>query len=165
MDNRILPEEAAVLALKENGLHIAFAESCTGGGVASRITDVAGASAVFECGIVCYSNNIKHSVLGVSEETLKKFGAVSEQTAAELSNGVRKISNADIGVSVTGFAGPTADEPGKSVGLIYIGISDSNSCKVIKLETNDSADGCRYRNRKRAQDEIFTLISEFINNR
>lgn len=128
-------EEAVVDLLRENKLKVATAESCTGGLIAKRITDVSGASEVFECGIVSYSNEIKHKVLGVSDEDLNKYGAVSETVAKQMAEGVLKLSGADIAVSVTGIAGPLGDGTDKPAGLIYIGLADGKTTVVEKLQT------------------------------
>lgn len=115
-------QTAALQILKEKGLTVAFAESCTGGLVSKRLTETSGASGVFGCGVVSYSNKIKESVLGVRAETLAQFGAVSPQTAREMAEGVRRVSGADIGISITGIAGPEGGTPEKPVGLVYIGV-------------------------------------------
>ena len=129
-------EEAVVEKLKEKKLTVAAAESCTGGLVAKRITDIAGASEIFECGIVSYSNRIKHDVLGVSSDDLEKYGAVSETVAKQMAVGALKVSGANIAVSVTGIAGPDSDPSGKPVGLIYIGLADKNNVWVRELKTS-----------------------------
>lgn len=126
-------EQALVLLLKGKKLKIATAESCTGGLISQRITSIAGSSSVFDCGICSYSNDIKHSVLGVSESTLVQHGAVSAETAAEMAACIRKISNADIGISVTGIAGPDGGTEEKPVGLVYIGIDSDVMTKTLKL--------------------------------
>ena len=125
-------ETALVRALAVKGKTIAAAESCTGGWVAKRITDVSGASAVFGCGIVSYSNETKERALGVKPETLREYGAVSRETAAEMAEVVRRLSGADIGVSTTGVAGPEPSE-GKPVGLVYAGIASESGTKVLEL--------------------------------
>lgn len=132
-------EESVVALLKAKGLTVAVAESCTAGYVAKRITDVAGASVVFHQGIVTYSNDVKQKALGVKKETLDTYGAVSEQTAREMAAGIRRVSGADIGISVTGFAGPDADEQGKAPGLIYVALDakDSTVCEKIETGRND----------------------------
>ena len=114
--------KSLVNKLKANGLKIATAESCTGGLVAKTITNYSGASEVFEYGFTTYSNEAKVKILGVNPETIEQFGAVSEQTAAEMANGARNVSGADIAVSVTGVAGPNASE-GKAVGTVCIGVA------------------------------------------
>jgi nicotinamide-nucleotide amidase len=105
---------------------IAVAESCTGGGVGARITNVSGASEVFDGGVISYSNEIKARVLGVSQENLDTYGAVSAQVAKEMAQGVMRLMNADYGLSVTGIAGPTGGTPEKPVGLVYIGLATRN---------------------------------------
>ncbi len=140
-------EEAAVKLLKEKKLTVAFAESCTGGLCAKRVTDIPGASSVFHCGVVSYSNEIKHSVLGVSEENLKKYGAVSAAVAAEMALGVKKLSGATFGVSVTGMAGPESDDPMIPVGRIYIAVTDGETVCIKELNTGHSSKDCRDYNR------------------
>ena len=108
------------LALTRQGLTIAIAESATGGMVASRLTDISGSSSYFIGGIVAYSNFIKTSILGVPEQTVERYGAVSEQTALAMAKGVRHLLQTDIGVSTTGIAGPTGGTTRKPVGLIYV---------------------------------------------
>ncbi len=116
--------------LLEKGLKIATAESCTGGMIAAKITSVSGASGSFDAGVVTYSNEQKHKLLGVSKKTLKKYGAVSKETALEMCRGVRKLAKADIGVSVTGIAGPTGGTAEKPVGTVWIGICSKKTCKA-----------------------------------
>ncbi len=115
----------------------ATAESCTGGLVSKRITEVSGASAVFECGVCSYANRIKNKVLGVKNETLNSVGAVSPETAAEMAQGVKKLAGADFGVSTTGIAGPTGGSKEKPVGLVYIAVSSEKNTLVIKALLND----------------------------
>lgn len=154
-------QTAAVRALKEKNLHVAVAESCTGGYVAKRITDVSGASDVFECGICSYSNRIKHQILGVRQETLDTFGAISEETAREMAEGVRRISGAEIGVSVTGNAGPQASE-GKDVGLVYIGVDSDHFKKVFMLYVNRKDQDARETIRYLASSHALSLILKAV---
>ena len=135
-------QTAAVRLLKQKGLKAATAESCTGGLVSERITQVSGASKVFECGICTYSNQMKVSILGVKCETLQKYGAISKETAAEMAAGIRRVSGADIGVSVTGNAGPSASE-GKDVGLVYVGVSSEPLSEVLELHIRRTDDDAR----------------------
>lgn len=109
--------------LMERGLTISSAESCTGGLFAKTMTDIPGISAVFNRGIVTYSNQAKMEELGVKEETLDKYGAVSEETAIEMVKGLRRVTGSRVCVSVTGIAGPEGGTPEKPVGLVYIGVS------------------------------------------
>ena len=112
-----------VNTLKEKKLTIACAESCTGGLIAKSITDVGGCSSVFLGGVVAYANEIKENILGVSGETLKKYGAVSEFTAMEMADGVRRICGSDIGISTTGIAGPDGGTDEKPVGMVCFGFN------------------------------------------
>jgi len=105
-------------ALLEKGERMVTVESCTGGGIAKLMTDLAGSSAVFECGFVTYSNESKQQMVDVSSATLDEFGAVSEQVAAEMASGALQHSNADITVSVTGIAGPEGGTDYKPVGTV-----------------------------------------------
>ena len=154
-------EEKVVTLLREKNLVLSCAESCTGGLIAKRITDVSGSSAVFNCGIVSYSNEIKESILGVKKETLNQFGAVSEQTVREMVRGVLKISGADIAVSVSGIAGPGSDNTSKPVGLIYIAVSDGKET-VVKELNNNFSDDIRNSNRTSASDEALKMIIKMI---
>lgn len=124
-------QEAAVEVLKGKKLTVATAESCTGGGVSRALTDVPGASEVFSCGICAYANDVKMKLLGVKPETLKAFGAVSEQTAREMARGARAVSGSDIGIGVTGIAGPEGGTIEKPVGLVYVAV-DSGAYSEVK---------------------------------
>ena len=123
--------------LKEKHLTLATAESCTGGRVADKITDIPGCSAYYMGGIVSYSNAVKMSPLGVEESTLKEHGAVSEQTAREMAENVRVKYGADFGISTTGIAGPEGGVPGKPVGTIYIALASAEETQVrlLNLDT------------------------------
>lgn len=154
-------EEKVVALLREKNLIMSCAESCTGGLIAKRITDVSGSSAVFNCGIVSYSNDIKEKILGVKSKTLEQFGAVSEQTVREMVQGVLKISGADLAVSVSGIAGPNSDNTNKPVGLIYLAVSDGNKTVVKELH-NTFSDDIRNSNRTSASDEALKMIIQMI---
>lgn len=125
-------EEVVVRAARAAKVTMTTAESCTGGLVASRITDVAGASEVFLGGWVTYSNEAKMRDLGVKEETLAKYGAVSGAVAAEMAVGARKRAGADWAVSVTGIAGPGGGSPGKPVGLVYLGLAGASGVETLE---------------------------------
>lgn len=129
-------EEAVVPMLIKNKLKLATAESCTGGLIGKRITNVSGASNVFDCGIISYSNEIKHRILGVSKEVLNEFGAVSAEVAKQMAQGALRLSGADIAVSVTGIAGPSSDGTSKPVGLSYIALADKENVWVKELNTS-----------------------------
>ena len=131
--------QQAVKQLKARHKTLGTAEACTGGWIAKRITDIAGASEVFECGIVCYSNRIETELLGVRKETLAEFGAVSEQTAREMALGALDVSKADVAVAVTGIAGPDSDNTGKPVGLVYIAVADRTPVEVHEFRHHFAA--------------------------
>ena len=118
--------------LASNKLQVATAESCSGGLLAGALTDIPGASEVFGCGIVSYSNEMKIKLLQVSEATLATHGAVSRQTAMEMSQGVRELAGADFGLATTGIAGPGGGSEKKPVGLVYIALSDSQGTIIEK---------------------------------
>ncbi len=139
-------EEATVSLMKAKKATAAFAESCTAGLCAKRITDISGASEVFHCGVVSYSDEIKERLLSVRADDLKCFGAVSDIVAAQMALGVKELSGADYGVAVTGMAGPTSDDPKKEVGLIYIAVTDGE--KLYLKEFHGRSEGnCRDYNR------------------
>ena len=117
-------EQSVGESLREKGLMLALAESCTGGLLGDRITDVPGSSEYFAGSVICYSDKAKINLVGVKSETLKKYGAVSEETAAEMAAGVRKVFDADIGVSITGIAGPGGGTDEKPVGFTCFGLDD-----------------------------------------
>lgn len=154
-------EEQVVKTLNEKGLVLATAESCTGGLIAKRITDVSGSSSVFNCGIVSYSNEIKEKVLGVQHKTLETYGAVSEQTVREMVQGVIRISGADIAVSVSGIAGPNSDNTQKPVGLIFLAVSNGKNTTVKQLN-NTFTENIRENNRKSASDEALKMILNLV---
>ena len=128
-------EERVVQLLKEKKLTVATAESCTAGYISKRITDFPGTSNIFGCGAVTYSNEIKQKLLGVKAETLEAYGAVSEQTAREMAAGIRRVSGADIGIAVTGIAGPGSDGTSKPVGLSYVALDAEGVQVCEKVET------------------------------
>lgn len=126
-------EQVVVQEMTARGLTLATAESCTGGLMGKRITDVPGASACYLGGVVSYQNEVKENLLGVRHETLVTKGAVSEDTACQMAEGVRKALGADIGISTTGVAGPGGGTPEKPVGLIYVGISTKDRTWAVRI--------------------------------
>lgn len=116
-------EELLVKALSEQELHISFAESCTAGLAAARLVNVSGASGVFDASFVTYANEAKIKFVGVSPDTLKKHGAVSESTAREMAKGCAKAASAEVGVGISGIAGPLGGTPEKPVGTVCFGFS------------------------------------------
>lgn len=128
-------EEVCKQLLEQRHLTLASAESCTGGLIAQRLTTLPGISAVYRGGVVSYWTSVKADVLGVPQAILDEYGAVSEPTAREMAEGVRRITGADIGISVTGVAGPDSDERGNPVGLVYVGLSTPDGTFCRKLDT------------------------------
>ncbi len=147
-------EEVAAKLLVDRDLKIAVAESCTGGMVSSVLIDYPGISSVFVEGCVTYSNEAKIKRLGVKEETLDKFGAVSEETAIEMAEGVAEGLNADIGISTTGIAGPGGGSEEKPVGLVYTAITIKGETKVYK----NIYSGDRQKIRTRATRDILNNL-------
>ena len=153
-------QDMVVQKLREKHLRLATAESCTGGLLSGRITAVSGASEVFDCGVCSYANEIKHRVLGVSEEILSTLGAVSAETALQMAQGVKRLANADIGASTTGIAGPTGGTEEKPVGLVYVGICANCSKFSVKLLLGESGGSKNSRNyiRKLACNAVLYTI-------
>lgn len=135
MNNQLSKQLVSLLIEKK--LKIAQAESCTGGLLSKYITDQAGASSVFECGVVSYSGRIKHQLLGVSEQTISAHGEVSRETALEMADGIRSVSASDIGIGITGIAGPGGGSAEKPVGLVYFAVSYQGTCDAVRLELFD----------------------------
>ena len=135
--------------LIDRGLTMSTAESCTGGMIAAAMTDISGISAVFERGIVTYSNGAKMDELGVSSDTLDQFGAVSPQTAEEMVRGLKAKTGSRVCVSVTGIAGPGGGTPEKPVGLIYVGVMLDERMEVFEIRTN---------NNKRQWNRNYTML-------
>ena len=151
-------EQRLVAALKARGLTLAAAESCTGGLAAKRLTDVPGASAVFPGGVVSYTNGVKERVLHVPHETLETYSAVSEQTARAMAEGVRALTGADLGLSVTGVAGPDRDDRGHAVGTVYLALSAGTGTQTRQLHLT----GGRPAIRDRSADEMFRMLLAYI---
>ncbi len=143
--------------LKKQNKTLGLAESCTGGWLSKIITDVSGASSVYNGGVCSYSNAVKMKLLGVKEETLSSFGAVSEQTAREMATGARKALGSDIGVGITGIAGPLSDYTQKSVGLIYVAVAFDDTV-IVKELNNKFTEDIRLNNRLSAVETALHLL-------
>ena len=154
-------EEEVVFLLNQKGLTLTAAESCTGGLIAKRLTDVSGASAVFHGSLVTYSNRLKEKWLGVQAETLQTYGAVSAQTAREMALGARKAADADLAVAVTGIAGPNSDDTNKPVGLVFISLADKDSVTVEKYE-NEFTDNVREQNRTTSAQRALEAVRRYL---
>ena len=148
-------EKAVADILAARGLTMTTAESCTGGLISARMVNVPGVSNVFKAGFITYANEAKQKFLGVKEETLMQFGAVSRQTAEEMAEGAARAAEADVAVSVTGIAGPDGGTKEKPVGLVYIGCYISGNVKVEEYHF----DGDRIQVRERtAQAALMQLL-------
>lgn len=150
--------EKVVALLKEKQLTVATAESCTAGLLSAALTAVSGASAVFGCGVAAYSTEIKHAVLGVPADVLAQHGTVSDETAAAMADGVRRLADATIGVAITGVAGPSETE-GKPVGQVHIALANQQRVWVQRLTPNDTL--TRDNIRQLAVDTALNMIWEF----
>jgi len=140
--------KSLVKILIKKKLKIAFAESCTGGLLASSITSISGASKIFNLGLITYSNQAKIKFLKVNKNIIKKYGAVSHECCLEMVNNLSKISKANINVSITGIAGPKGGTKQKPVGLVYIGIKKGNKTQINK---------CFFKSNKRSSIQKATV--------
>ena len=153
------PETAVLNLLKQHGMTLGTAESCTGGLIAKRMTDLPGSSAVFKGGVVSYCNEIKHSLLGVPQEILDEYGAVSEPVAKAMAEGARTALNCDLAVSATGVAGPGSDADGNPAGLVYVALAGPKGTQVRRLHLSGAS---RSRVRTAAAHHAFDLIRRYF---
>jgi PncC family amidohydrolase len=144
--------------LKKQRLTVATAESCTGGLIAHTLTNISGSSNYFDRGIVSYSNEAKMEVLGVPEDLLREYGAVSEQVAKAMAEGVKTKSNVDIGIATTGIAGPTGGTKEKPVGLVYIAISTSKGTIVKRFQFS----GDRLQNKESTCNAALQMLLDYL---
>ncbi len=151
-------EEVVLERLLEKNITLSCAESCTGGYISKRITDISGVSKIYMGGVCSYSNESKQTLLGVKSETLEKYGAVSPETAKEMAIGIAKALKTDIGVSTTGIAGPTGGTPEKPLGLVYVCVYYKGECTVKKLEGFRNREGTRLKAVYTAFDIIRNLV-------
>jgi len=162
--NELLPDRAESLAeevlhlLRKNEDTLATAESCTGGLISKMITDIPGSSDVFQGSVVSYANRIKESILGVSPDTLQKFGAVSPETAKEMVLGLAEKFQVSAAVAATGIAGPDGGTPEKPVGLVYVGIFYQGRCEIFKLFLQRSREQIRERAACEALNRLRLMI-------
>lgn len=139
-------------------LQIAVAESCTGGYISNMFTNISGASKVFERGIVCYSNQAKIELVKIDPKVIEKYGAVSEIVVKQLAHNIRVLSNVDIGIGISGIAGPTGGTPEKPVGLVFIGFSSNKDTIVQKFHFETD----RISFKKRVLEKIIHFLEEFL---
>mgnify|MGYP005835373911 CR=1 FL=1 len=144
--------------LKEKNITIAIAESCTGGLIAHTLTNISGSSDYFDRGIVSYSNKAKTELLGVPEDVLKKYGAVSKQVAKIMAENIRLKSNVDLGLATTGIAGPTGGTKKKPVGLVFIAISNSKNTIIKKYQFK----GNRLENKEHTCNAALKMIFDHL---
>lgn len=145
--------------LKEKGLTLSTAESCTGGLIAKMITDIPGASSVFKGGVCAYANEAKERVLSVSSEYLKSYGAVSEPVALQMARGAKRVFKTDTAIATTGIAGPASDNTSKPVGLVYIAIALPRGRYIIR---ELHLKGTRDEIRNETAREAIKLLAEMI---
>ena len=146
--------------LTGKGLRIATAESCTGGLLSSKLTDVSGSSLYIHLNFVTYSNEAKQKILGVKSETLEKYGAVSEECAYEMASGLYNVTEADICVSTTGIAGPTGGTDKKPIGLMYSTVYTPKKYKTYKIQLSSNI--TRIKMKKAFTQEVLKNILDFI---
>lgn len=156
IDKREKIEAALGAVLTKNGLTVATAESCSGGLIAHRITNVAGSSGYFLGGVVSYSNEAKSELLGVDENALLECGAVSEEVAAQMAEGARRNFGADLAVAVTGIAGPGGGSEEKPVGLVYVAVCDGDGVYGERCEFA----GTREEIKEQTADKALELLME-----
>ena len=144
--------------LTDEGRTLATAESCTGGLLGKLLTDIPGASCAYKGGVISYVNEIKHRLLGVEQETLDIFTAVSRETAHEMAKGAREVLKTDVGVSTTGLAGPDGDGTGRPVGLVYVALDMEgfSYCRELHLT------GSRAEIRAQTAHEALCMLQEFL---
>ena len=153
----LLEKEIGTL-LKVNGCKLALAESCTGGLIGHRITNIPGSSEYYLGSVTAYAYEAKERLLGVQHNTLTQHGAVSEETALEMARGVRQALAADIGMSVTGIAGPGGGLPLKPVGTVWVGLSTPSGEWAVRL----LFEGSRLQVKKQAAEQALLLLAKYI---
>lgn len=151
-------EEVVARLLKERGIKIAVAESCTGGNLSNLLTNISGSSTYFERGIVSYSNGSKVELLKVNEDTISQNGAVSLEVARQMAEGIKSISGTDLGISITGIMGPTGATTGKPVGLAFIGLCDDKVCTAKEFVFGDT----RHLNKQRTTQAALEMIRRYL---
>ncbi len=142
--------------LQKKRMKISVAESCTGGLLSSQITSISGSSKVFSMGLITYSNQSKIKILNVPKKIIEKYGSVSEECCLSMVKNLKKISRADISISITGIAGPSGGSAKKPVGLVYVGIIKGTNIKVKKLLFNKNL------NRVQIQKLTYSKVLQFL---
>ena len=152
-------EEVCFALLKDRGLTVGTAESCTGGLLAKLLTDLPGSSAVFRGGVVSYTNGVKAGLLGVPQDLLDRYGAVSPQVAEAMARGAKAALGCDIALSTTGVAGPDADDRGNPIGLVYLGLAWGDQCQVTEFRAGPVE---RERVRRQAAQTALDLLRRHL---
>ena len=152
-------EEVCFALLKDRGLTVGTAESCTGGLLAKLLTDLPGSSAVFRGGVVSYTNGVKAGLLGVPQDLLDRYGAVSPQVAEAMARGAKAALGCDIALSTTGVAGPDADDRGNPIGLVYLGLAWGDQCRVTEFRAGPVE---RERVRRQAAQTALDLLRRHL---
>jgi PncC family amidohydrolase len=144
--------------LEARGMTLAVAESCTGGLVGHRLTNVPGSSSYYRGSITAYANDVKETLLRVQEKTLAMYSAVSEPVAREMAQGIRQVMGADLGVSITGIAGPTGGTPEKPVGLVCVALATANDEMVEQYVFQ----GTRWENKAQSAEAALDLVRRYL---
>ncbi len=154
-------EQEIARILIEKKIVLSIAESCTGGLISSRLTDVSGSSAYTKQNFVTYSNEAKQKYLDVKKETLDKYGAVSEETVKEMVSGILKNTDANLALAISGIAGPNSDETNKPVGLVYFSVANKNTTATKKFLAQKKYE--RTKMKKLFSDEALNFLLKFLN--
>ena len=154
----MLAEEKLIKTLKKNNYSLSIAESCTGGLLANRLTNIPGSSVVFLLGIIAYSNSAKNKILKIPRKIIKNYGAVSLTTARLMSENARKLGNSSLGVGITGLAGPGGATQDKPVGTVFIALSSKNKSLVNKFHFK----GNRREIKRKTAQKALQMLLEFI---
>ena len=151
--------KAVIEKLKAKGYHISFAESCTGGLAAARLVDVPDASSVLDASLVTYANSAKINFLDVKEETINTYGVVSENVAEEMAKGVARINSAEVGVGISGIAGPTGATPTKPIGMVCFGFYIDGKCLTFTKQFGEIG---RQEVRRKSVDFVYEKLLELL---
>ncbi|MFB3885620.1 MAG: CinA family protein [Thermodesulfobacteriota bacterium] len=153
-------EKAIGDRLREKGWTLSIAESCTGGLICDRITDISGSSDYFEGGMVTYSNESKAEYLGVPSNDIRKYGAVSPEVAKKMAQGVRRAFHTTFGLSTTGVAGPTGGTKRSPIGIVFIGLADGKKTRVIKLNLKGNRREIKEKAAEKGLELMYGMLTE-----
>ena len=159
MKNNYNNIEKIIQKLTEQKQTVSFAESCTGGRIAAAFTAISGASAILDGSVVSYSNDIKHTWLGVEKEVLENFGAVSSQCVSQMLEGIKNLSGADYAIAVSGIAGPTGGTELKPVGTVYIGLQTPFSQEIFHCNFSGSREAIQEQSTMFAIEKLGEILN------